>query len=78
MEILQTACMTTKGKYTVLSIEYKITICEHLGKGSSKSEIASEYKITVFINFMYIGLSKLFDYLNKSLSQWSRIIEGAL
>ena len=30
MEILQIASMTTKGKRTVLSIEDKITICEHL------------------------------------------------
>ena len=50
--------MTTKSKYTVLSIEDKITISEHLDKGSSKSEIAHEYKITVFIYFMYI----CFDY----------------
>ena len=48
--------MTTKGKHTVLSIEDKITICEHLDKGSSKSEIAREYEITVFIYFMYICL----------------------
>ena len=54
MEIIQIASMTTKGKRTVLPIEYKITNCEHLVKGSSKSEIASEYKITVFIYFMYI------------------------
>ena len=39
--------MTTKHKRTVLSIEDKITICEHLDKRSSKSEIASEYKVTV-------------------------------
>ena len=54
MEILQIASMTTKGKHTVLSIEDKITICEHLNKGSSKSEIVCEYKITVFIYFMCI------------------------
>ena len=53
---LQVASMTTKCKHTVLSIEDKITICKHLDKGSSKSEIASEYKITVFIYFMYICL----------------------
>ena len=46
--------MTTKGKRTVLSNEDKITICEHLDKGFSKSEIACEYKITVFIYYMYI------------------------
>ena len=54
MKILQIASMTTKGKRTVLCIEDKITICEHLDKGSSKSEITSEYKITVLIYFMYI------------------------
>ena len=70
--------MTTKGKHTVLSIEDKITICEHLNKGSSKSEIVCEYKITVFIYFMCICLIIRFDYLNKSWSQWSRIIKGAL
>ena len=48
--------MTTKGKCTVLSIEDKITICEHLVKGSSKCEIAREYKITVIIYFIYICL----------------------
>ena len=48
--------MTTKGKHTVSSIEDKITICEHLDKGSSKSEITREYKITAFIYFMYICL----------------------
>ena len=58
--------MTTKGKRTVLSIEDKITICEHLNKGSSKSEIACEYKITVFIYFIYICL--IIQYLNKSWS----------
>ena len=45
--------MTTKGKRTVLCIEDKITICEFR---PSKSEIACEYKITVFIYFMYICL----------------------
>ena len=44
--------MTTKGKRTVLSIEDKITICEHLDEGSSKSEIAREYKITVSCIFV--------------------------
>ena len=48
--------MTTKGKCTVLSIEDKITICEQLDKGSPKSEITCEYKITDFIYFMYICL----------------------
>ena len=48
--------MRTKGKRSVLSIEDKITICEHLDKGSSKSEITWEYEITVFIYFMYICL----------------------
>ena len=28
--------MITKGKHTVLSVEDKITICEHFDKGSSK------------------------------------------
>ena len=28
---------------TIISIEDKITICEHLDKGSYKSEIACEY-----------------------------------
>ena len=46
--------MTTKHERTVLSSKDKITICEHehLDKGSSKREITSEYKITVY--FMYI------------------------
>ena len=48
--------MTTKGKRTVLSITDKIMICECFDKGSSKSEITREYKITVFIYFMYICL----------------------
>ena len=49
--------MTTKCKCTVLSIEDKITISEHLDtQGSSKSEMACEYKITGFIYFMYICL----------------------
>ena len=39
--------MTPKCKCTVFSTEDKITICEHLDKESSKSEIASDYKITV-------------------------------
>ena len=48
--------MTTESiKYTVLSIDDKITI-ECLDKGSSKSEITREHKITVFIYFMYICL----------------------
>ena len=37
--------MTTKRKHTILSIEDKITICEHLDKGSSKREITREYDI---------------------------------
>ena len=53
--------MTTNHKLTVLSIEDKITTSEYLDKGSSKNEIACEYKITVFIYFMYIYL---FDYPN--------------
>ena len=48
--------MPTKHKHPVLSIEGKITIYECLDKGSSKSEIACEYKIAVFICFMYICL----------------------
>ena len=46
--------VTTKRERTVLSSKNKITICEHehLDKGSSKREIASEYKVTVY--FMYI------------------------
>ena len=48
--------MTTNHKHTVLSIEDKITTCEHLDKGSCKNEIACEYKITVFIYFMHICL----------------------
>ena len=46
--------VTTKCECTVLSSKNKITICEHehLDKGSSKREIASEYKVTVY--FMYI------------------------
>ena len=56
MEIFQIPKMTTNHKCTVLSIGYKITICECLDNGSSKSEITCEYKITVFIYFMYICL----------------------
>ena len=37
--------MTTKRKRTVLSIEDKITIFEHLNKGSSKREITREYNV---------------------------------
>ena len=37
MEILQIANRTTKGRRAVLSIEDKITVYEHLDKGSSKS-----------------------------------------
>ena len=35
--------MTTKGMRTFLSVEDKITICECLDNGSSKSEITCEY-----------------------------------
>ena len=49
--------VTTKQKFTVLSNEDKITIYEHghLDKGSSKSEITTEYKITVSIYFIRGG-----------------------
>ena len=47
--------MTNKGKHAVLSIEDKITICEQLDKGSSKSEITCEYKITFLsISCIYV------------------------
>ena len=59
MEILQIASMTTKDKNTVL---FKITICEHLDKGSSKSEIIREYKITVLIYFLYHGTGRIKGY----------------
>ena len=68
--------MTANHKHTVLSIGDEITTCECLGKGSSKSEIACEYKITV--SCVFVLLSKLFDYLNKCWSQGVWIIEGAL
>ena len=68
MEILQIASMTTKGKCTILSIKDKITICEHLDKGSSKSKITSEYKTTVFIYFMYIWLIIQTFWLSEQLS----------
>ena len=61
------ASMTTKGKRTVLSVEDKITICEQLDKGSSKSEIAREYKITVFSYFMYICLIFLIIWISPSI-----------
>ena len=48
--------MTANNKYTVLSIGNKITTCECLDNGSSKSEITCEYTITVSIYFMYICL----------------------
>ena len=51
--------MTANDKHTVLSIEDKITTCECLDNESSKSEITCEYKIIVFIYFMY---KYLFDY----------------
>ena len=41
--------MTTNHKHTVLSIKDKITIYGCLDKGSSKREIACEYKIAVFM-----------------------------
>ena len=41
------ASIITKDNHTVLSIEDKITICEHLDNGSSRSEITHEYKLTV-------------------------------
>ena len=53
--------MTTDHKRTALSIEDKITACECLDKGFSKSEIACEHKITVFVYFMYVYL---LDYPN--------------
>ena len=56
MENFQTAKMTANHKRTVLSIRDKITTCECLDNGSSKSKITCEYKITVFIYFMYICL----------------------
>ena len=71
----QIAKMTTNHKCIVLSIEDKITTCERLDKGSSKSKIAYEHQITVFIYFMYICLIiQTFDYLNKSWSQGGQII----
>ena len=58
MEIFQAAKMTANHKRTVLSIGDKLTTHEYLAidNGSSKSEITCEYKITVFISFMYICL----------------------
>ena len=57
MKNFQIAKMTTKHKHTVLSIGDKITVCEHLDKGSSiKSEIACKYKIIAFVYFVYICL----------------------
>ena len=47
--------MTTNHKQTVLSIEDRITTYECLDNGSSKSEIACEYKRTVFIYFIYVS-----------------------
>ena len=55
-ETLQIASKTIKGKSTALSSEDKVTICEHLDKGPSKSDLACECKIIVFIYFMYICL----------------------
>ena len=48
--------MTNNHKHTVLPIEDKTTTCECLDKGPSKSKIACEYKVTVFIYFMHICL----------------------
>ena len=48
--------MTANHKLTVLSIEDKITTCEHLDNGSSKSEITCEYN-----NLFHVYL---FDYPN--------------
>ena len=49
--------MTTKHKRTIIPIEDKIIMyCECPDKGFSKREIICEYKITVFIYFMYICL----------------------
>ena len=45
--IFQIVKMAANHKLTVLSIEDKITTCESLDKGSSKSVIACEDKITV-------------------------------
>ena len=56
MENFQIVKMTINHKRTVLSTGDKVTTCEFLDKGSSKSEIACEYKITVFIYFMYVCL----------------------
>ena len=74
MEIFQIAKMTTNHKHTALSIGYKITTCECLENGSSKSEITCEYKITISC----IAICLIIDYLNKSWSQGVLIIEGAL
>ena len=53
--------MTANHKRTVLSIGDKITTCECLDNGSSKSEITCEYKINVFIYIFYVYL---FDHPN--------------
>ena len=55
-KIFEIAKMTANHKHTVLSIVDKITICECHDNGSSKREIAYEYKITISIYFMYICL----------------------
>ena len=61
MEAFQIAKMTANHhKHIVLSTEDKLTTCECLDKGSSKSEITCEYKITVF----YLFHVHLFDYPN--------------
>ena len=52
--------MTTNHKCIVLSIEDKITTSECFDKGSSKSDIACEDKITVLsVSCVFIWLSKL-------------------
>ena len=55
-EFFQIAKMTAKHKHTVLSIEDKILSYDCLDKGSSKREIACEYKIAAFFYFLYICL----------------------
>ena len=78
-EILPTASMTTKGKHTVLSIEDKITICEHLSRDLLRvRSLVNTKQLFLSISCIFVWLSKLCDYLNKSWSQWGRIIKGAL
>ena len=47
MENFQIAKITANHKRTVSSIGDKITTCEHLDNGFSKSKITCEHKITV-------------------------------